>query len=248
MARKRGLTSEQLARIEENRRKAMARKQGLGPDQLARIEENRRKAMERKRQMQKAAVDEQSKDVDDCEESFEKRAASLGVPAPKSVEERDARQKLAAQLLCRWWFALPPWPPENFDSDAELTKFRVRVVALNTFDQEPELDERGFRKAYELEQHKGCFRTSDGELLDVRPTEGRPSYDQLMLKSTPDLYRLLIAGFDGQLMELFAETQKKGSAEELKDHLQELRKQAAKVRQKATFYLAFAPKKSAAKK
>merc|ERR1712054_718188 len=102
---------------------------------------------------------------------------------------------------------------------------------------EPELDEKGFRKVYELEQFKGCFRASDGQLLDVRPTEGRPSYDQLMQKSKQDLYRLLIAAFDGQLMELFAETQKKGASKDLELYLQDLRKQAAQVRQKATFYL-----------
>lgn len=249
LARKRGLSSEQLARIEENRRAALARKRGLKPDELARIEENRRKALERKKNRQAVEVEMPSKEEKEDEAEVQWIAAvKAGVPPPKPTEERDARQRLVAQLLCRWWWAMPPWPPENFDCDAELTRLRFRRVSTLTFDREPELDEKGFRKAYELEQFRGCFRTSSGELLDVRPKEGRPSYDQLMLKTTPDLYRLLIAAFDGQLMELFTESQKKGASKELEQHLQDLRKQAAQVRQKATFYLWAKPSKSPAAK
>lgn len=240
MARKRGLTPEQIARMEENRRAAIARKRGLDPSQLSRIEENRRKAMERRQQKQtdetpikkeaKAVVETPTKDV---------AGGGAGPPAPKPVEERDARQKLVAQLLCRWWWALPAWPPENFDYDAELARHRLFRAEMTTFDQTGELDARGFRKAYELEQFKGCFRTSDGELLDTRPKEGRPSWDQLMLKTTPDLYRLLIAAFDGQLQELFAETQKENAPKDLEVHLQDLKKQATALRQKAMFFLQF---------
>lgn len=243
LARKKGLTSEQLARIEENRRAALARKRGenpgLDPTQRARIEENRRRALERKQQ--KESAEAKSKESDAAAQVA--TTCATGVPLPKPVEERDIKQKLVAQLLCRWWFALPPWPPENFDSDAELAVLRYWRAPVNTFDQEPEFDKQGFRKAYELEQFKGCFRTSDGKLLDVRPKEGRPSYDQLMLNSKADLYRLLIAAFDAQLMELFAETQKKGAPKELEVHLQDLRKQAAAVRQKAIFFLSFTSKK-----
>jgi len=159
------------------------------------------------------------------------------VPAPKPVEERDAKQKLVAQLLCRWWFALPPWPPEDFDSDAALMNRGFRRAPVNTFAQEPECDKRGLRKAYELEQFQGCFRTSDGELLDMRPTEGRPSYNQFMMKTTPELYRMLGAAYDAQLAELVVETKKDGASKDLEGHVEKLRKEASQVRKKATFYL-----------
>lgn len=168
-------------------------------------------------------------------------------PIPKSVEERDAKQKLVAQLLCRWWFALPPWPPEDFDSDVVLKSRGFRRVPLNTFDQEVELDEAGLRKAYELEQFKACFRASDGELIDTRPIEGRPSWDQMMLKSTPDLYRLLRTAYDAQLEELVTESQKPGASTDLLGHLDMLRKEAAQVRQKSMFYLSFKPKEVSGK-
>ena len=48
MARKGGLTPEQIARMEENRRQALALKRGLKPDQLAGMEVNRRRALEHK--------------------------------------------------------------------------------------------------------------------------------------------------------------------------------------------------------
>jgi hypothetical protein len=165
---------------------------------------------------------------------------------PQEALERDAKQKLVAQVLCRWWFAMS-WPPADFDSDAALKGRGFRRVPLNTFDQEPELDELGLRKAYELQQFKGCFRAFDGELLDVRPVEGRPSWDQMMLKSKPELYRLLLAAYDAQLAELVAESQKSGASTELQSHVEPLRKQASKVRQQAMFYLSFKPKEGPAK-
>lgn len=163
--------------------------------------------------------------------------AKATVPPPKPMEERDAKQKLVAQLMCRWWFVLPPWPPEDFDSDAALMRRGFRRAPVNTFAQEPECDKRGLRKAYELEQFQGCFRASDGELLDMRPTEGRPSYNQFMLKTTPELYRMLLAAYDAQLAELVAETKKSEASKDLEGHVEKLRKDASQVRKKATFYL-----------
>lgn len=222
---------------------ALARKRGMDPKQIARIEDNRRKALERKQQKQAEVSEGPSKDADPAQTAVEANPQAAvakdcsGVVRPKPVEERDARQKLVAQILCRWWFAMPPWPPEDLDTAGELARRGFRQTTMTTFDQEPELDERGFRKAYELEQFKGCFRTSDGELLDIRPIEGRPSWDQLMLKSTPDLYRLLIKAFNAQLVELTEESKKNGITKELDGHLDELKKQAAQVRQKAVFFL-----------
>jgi len=235
LARKQGLTPEQIEKMEQNRRMALARKRGMDPKQIARIEDNRRKALERKQQKQ-ADADAAQTAVEANPQTAVAKDCS-GVVRPKPVEERDARQKLVAQILCRWWFAMPPWPPEDLDTAGELARRGFRQTTMTTFDQEPELDERGFRKAYELEQFKGCFRTSDGELLDIRPIEGRPSWDQLMLKSTPDLYRLLIKAFNAQLVELTEESKKNGITKELDGHLDELKKQAAQVRQKAVFFL-----------
>lgn len=245
VARKNGITPEQFARMEANRRAALARKRGFDPEQIARMEENRRKAIERKQQNLKAAAGGPEIEADTSKVEADNDLLWNGVPRPKPVEERDARQKLVAQILCRWWFAMPPWPPESLDTDAEIARLGFRCVQMNTFDQEPELDQHGLHKAYELEQFKGCFRTSNGTLVDVRPKEGRPSYDQLMLKTTPDLYRLLIQAFEGQLMELFNEVQKAGcpAVQEQQERLLALRKQATEVRQKALFFLAFAPKK-----
>merc|ERR1719491_2078711 len=182
MARKQGLTAEQLERIEQNRRAALARKKGIDPEQHARMEENRRKALERRKQRQTEAREPKPAPGTSAA-SAAADAGEDGSAVKKRTEERTAKQKLVAQVMCRWWYVLPPWPPENFDYDAALAKRRYRRVPTVAFDKAPEVDEGGHRKAYELEQFVGLFRNSDMELLDLRPIEGRPSYDQLMLRT-----------------------------------------------------------------
>merc|ERR1711972_189700 len=230
IARKRGLTSEQIEKMEMNRRAAMARKKGLSPEEIKRMEENRHEATARRQQAQKQLKGSST------------QADSRGIPEPKPADERDARQKLVAKLLCRWWYALPPWPPEDFDWAGKLAERRCRCVEVEAFHKAPELDEKGFRKVYELASYRGLYRSSDGELIDLRPLEGKPSSAQMMLKSTPDLYRLLIKAYDAQLMELFNEVNKNGSSQENQEILDALRKEASESRAKATFYLMFSKK------
>merc|ERR1712151_685786 len=101
--------------MEMNRRAAMARKQGLSPEQIKRMEENRHEAAARRQQAQKA-----------YKGSSTQSQSSRGIPDPKPADERDARQTLVAKLLCRWWYVLPAWPPEDVDWAAKLTEQRCR--------------------------------------------------------------------------------------------------------------------------
>jgi hypothetical protein len=223
--------------MEENRRAAIARKKGLSEEQIRRMEENRSAAMARKKRQvaeESAAVEPES-----SQSKASKEDADDEMPPAKV---RDAKEVIVAKLLCRWWFALPVWPPENFDYEAELTKRRCRRVSVAAFGDEPEFDERGFCKVYELSTLPGIFRTVDGKMLDLRPVEGKPSYNEMMRKSKQELYRLLIKAYDAQLMELFALTNSRGASKESDEFLAAVRKEASEVRQKASFYLMFSKK------
>ncbi|CAJ1384840.1 unnamed protein product [Effrenium voratum] len=115
-------------------------------------------------------------------------------------KERNAKQKLVATLLCRWWYVLPDWPPRSFDYDAALARRGYRQVPVEVFESEPEGE---LRKCFPLSGgYRGLFRDEQGLLIDVRPVEGRPSYDQLMLRSTPELHQLVVLAYTRQLEEL----------------------------------------------
>ncbi|CAJ1384841.1 unnamed protein product [Effrenium voratum] len=112
-------------------------------------------------------------------------------------KERNAKQKLVATLLCRWWYVLPDWPPRSFDYDAALARRGYRQVPVEVFESEPEGE---LRKCFPLSGgYRGLFRDEQGLLIDVRPVEGRPSYDQLMLRSTPELHQLVVLAYTRQL-------------------------------------------------
>lgn len=237
LARKSGLTQEQMERIEENRRAAIARRKGLSEEQIRRMEENRRAAIARKkRQIMEESAEEPSQSKDKPSAIKEDTDE---MPPPKV---RDAKENIVAKLLCRWWYALPPWPPKDMDYEAELTKQRCRRVPVACFGDEPEFDERGFAKVYELSTFPGIFRTADGKMLDLRPQEGKPSYNEMMKKSKQELYRLLIKAYDAQLMDLFTLSNARGGSKESEEFLAQVRKEAAEVRQKAGFFLMFTKK------
>jgi len=160
------------------------------------------------------------------------------VPPSKPPKERSPKQDLVAKILCRWWYVLPPWPPEDFDYAAALHDRGFRRVDVATFHLEPERDAHGREKVFALKDWVGLYRTGYGELVDVRPVEGRPSYDRLMLRSTPELHRLLITALSRQLVELRA--QPVHCSEDELIH-QELGQELTKAKRKASFVLSLMP-------
>lgn len=146
--------------------------------------------------------------------------------------DRTPKQQVVADLLCRWWYALPPWPPTDpAYYEKTLAERGYRRVAL--VEWEWVLDEvDGRKKCYELSQFPGLFRASTGELLDTRPKETCPCFTNLMKKELPDLYDLLVTAFENQLKAL--ETSKyneKNFENELKARLAGVRKKAYDARQ-----------------
>lgn len=77
-----------------------------------------------------------------------------------STRERTEKRKLIAQVLSRWWYVLPPWPPENFNFDEELEKRKLKRMGFDQWEEADDVDENGFRKVYEISYFPGISAIS----------------------------------------------------------------------------------------
>jgi hypothetical protein len=116
---------------------------------------------------------------------------------------RSTKEQVAVELLCRWWYVFPDWPPADPEGMArKLAERGLREVSIQEWEWVPELDDKGRKKVYELTQFKGVFRSSDGAKHDLRPMESCPSYNNMMRKEISELYSLLVKAYEGQLKDL----------------------------------------------
>jgi len=119
-----------------------------------------------------------------------------------SKKERAPKEQLVAELLCRWWYALPEWPPSDpAYYKSELAKRNLRQVSVQEWEWVPD-EKDGKQKVYPLSQFKGLYRKVDGTLVDVRPQEGCPSHNNIMKKDMADIVALLVKAYEGQLKDL----------------------------------------------
>lgn len=142
--------------------------------------------------------------------------------------DRSLKEQAVADLLCRWWYVLPDWPPTDEEFyKAELAKQNLRKVSVQEWEWVPETDSKGCKKVYELSQFRGLFRASNGDLIDLRPKETCPCYQNFMKKDLPELYELLVKAFENQLEDL------KNSKYNEAQFEQELKARLTHVRDKA---------------
>jgi len=146
--------------------------------------------------------------------SFKKKQSSGDVTADKGEEEdteqyvvntrvRTPKMQAVADLLCRWWYVLPDWPPQDQAFyQPELEKRKLRQVTITEWEWVPEEDSHGRRKVYELSQFRGLFRDSTGNLHDLRPQETCPCFANMMKKELPDILDLLVTAYENQLKDL----------------------------------------------
>lgn len=140
----------------------------------------------------------------------------------KQVQNRGLKEQLVADILCRWWYVLPDWPPANFDYAPVLVAKGLRLVPLDRWEDEPDLDKAGNMKCYALTQFQGLFRDATGGLRDLRPLEGKPCFSQLIHKSDKELNALLSAALTKQ-MEVLSSSSEKGTGASLADLKDRLR-------------------------
>lgn len=138
--------------------------------------------------------------------------------------QRDTKQQLIAKLLCRWWYVLDPWPPENYDYEAELARRKYKVVSLHQWEAADDIDSQGFTKVYPLPHFLGVYRDPKGHAIDVRPLKGKPCYSSMKNLSQLELTQLLHDAIKNQLLKLemspYANTEG-DTIERLKNELQD---------------------------
>jgi hypothetical protein len=121
-----------------------------------------------------------------------------GVSSTKKVSLKP-KGVLVYELLKRWWFALPSWPPENYDTSAKLKENKLRLVKISDWKREPKLDQDNFEKCLELPGFKYVYLNNDGKIFDFRPEEGKPSYSNLIKLPDVKLHEYLAKALKGQL-------------------------------------------------
>ena len=140
-----------------------------------------------------------------------KKVKSSAKPKKEKKEKENLSSKktilkpkgsLVNDLLKRWWYALPSWPPENYDTSKKLKENKLRLVKIIDWKKEPKLDKDNYEKCYELPGYKYVYLNTDGKVFDFRPEEGKPSYNNLKKLSDLKLYEYLVKAYKNQLEEL----------------------------------------------
>mmetsp|Transcript_24257 Transcript_24257/g.18450 ORF Transcript_24257/g.18450 Transcript_24257/m.18450 type:complete len:133 (-) Transcript_24257:184-582(-) len=72
----------------------------------------------------------------------------------------NSREDLINEYIVRYWYSWPEWPPKSFSSEKALEERKYRKVDGLRWRVEPEEDNKGFRKVFELEFFPGVYKDS----------------------------------------------------------------------------------------
>ena len=137
---------------------------------------------------------------------------------------RTPKELIVADILCRWWYCMPDWPPADYDYSKILERQKLRVVTLDAWEEAPEIDSAGRIKCYALSQYKGLYRDTKERLHDLRPSEGKPCFARLINLSERTLCDLLLTALRKQIEVLSSsknDQSKEGILDDLKKKLKE---------------------------
>jgi hypothetical protein len=148
-------------------------------------------------------------------------------------KQRGKKDKMIAEFLCRWWYFLDDWPPKDDDFYVpRLKENGLRKVRIEEWEWVPEVDSNGLQKAYELSQYKGLFRSASGKLVDLRPQDTCPCYNNVAKWDMLTLCENLKQACETQLKELDQSKYRDAeTVEKLRKRITELRHEAAKLRE-----------------
>lgn len=160
-------------------------------------------------------------DDEEDEDISENGDQSMTAQRVMRTVDRSPKEQLVADLLCRWWYVIPDWPPADFDYGPRLAKENLRVISLDKWEDEPDLDSSNRLKCYPLSQYKGLYRDANQRMRDLRPTEGKPSFTEFVKKSEKELVTLLVGAINKQI-EILSNSSERNTdtiVSELKDKL-----------------------------
>lgn len=132
------------------------------------------------------------------------------------------KSSLIHQLLTRWWYVLPHWPPEDFDPKTFLQENKLRLIALSDWKKEVNVDENNFIKCTELPGFKFVYVDYLGKTHDFRPKENKPCYNSFKAMPEKKLYELTIKAYKAQIDDLTKNTNIDNDKELLKEITDEL--------------------------
>jgi hypothetical protein len=69
----------------------------------------------------------------------------------------------------RWWYALPAWPPADFDYKKALAEKGLKLVDQNQV-REPSKE----TAVYQIENFDGIFKDAANKVYDLRPQDTMP--------------------------------------------------------------------------
>lgn len=112
------------------------------------------------------------------------------------------KYSLVYEILKRWWYVLPEWPPKNYNYTPVLKQAGLREVPHEAFKFEPEHDSLNLRKVYQMPGYAGVFVDSQNTKYDCRDRKNCPSFTNLKQKGTDELANLLERALDAQIKSL----------------------------------------------
>ena len=112
------------------------------------------------------------------------------------------KASLVYDLLKRWWYSMPKWPPENYDCSEQLRTNKLRVVNVADWKKEPNVDENNFAKCFELPGFKYVFFDCNNKTYDFRPSENKPSFNNLINFPEIKLWEFLKDALFNQINEI----------------------------------------------
>ena len=136
----------------------------------------------------------------DNEKTLKNKIPSYKKGNKKTILKR--KKYYVHQLLQRWWYSLPMWPPENYDISEKLRENNLRLVEEKNWKKEAEINSDNYKKCIELPGYKYVYLTKDGKIYDFRPEEGKPTFNNLMKLSDIELHQHIVNALRKQLDEL----------------------------------------------
>lgn len=71
------------------------------------------------------------------------------------------RHALVYEILKRWWYCMPEWPPVGEDYSKKLEEQNMRELSVEEFRISEEVNSEGRRKVQPIPGYQGLFRNSD---------------------------------------------------------------------------------------
>mmetsp|Transcript_35627 Transcript_35627/g.40464 ORF Transcript_35627/g.40464 Transcript_35627/m.40464 type:complete len:420 (+) Transcript_35627:208-1467(+) len=119
-----------------------------------------------------------------------------------TVSKTDALSELVNELLCRWWYAFPEWPPADYPWEEKLKENKLVLVKPTEWKFVPDVDDNGFTKVFSRDGYSGIFADPQGNNVDLRPKESCPSHNNLLNMGKEKVLENLVKAYENQIKQL----------------------------------------------